>query len=124
MKTLTLKQAKNLKVGDILYHLINTNSDGTPQRWRVNGKVQTWKKDASRIKVPVKHGLRRCDYLDESCLDIVTLIPFQKYFIKTFLFFSEGKKFQRKMQREKYHTRLEKMYGSDPMCKVHYWITL
>jgi hypothetical protein len=122
MKTLTLKQAKNLKHGDVLYHLINTNSDGTPQRWRVNGKPKIWKKDESKVKVPVKHGLRNCDYLDENCLNIVTLIPFEKYFVKTFLFLSEGEKFQRKMQREKYHTRLEKIYGTHPMCKIHYWI--
>ncbi len=54
MKTLTLKEAKNLKVGDVLYHIINTNSDGTPQRWRVNGKPKTWKKDESKVKVPQK----------------------------------------------------------------------
>lgn len=122
MKTLTLKEAKNLKPGDILYHIINTNSDGTPQRWRVNGKPQTWKRDKSKVKVPVKHGLRQCDYLDESWLDVVTLIPFQKYFIKTFFFFSDAKKFQRKMQKEKYHTRSEEMYGGDPTCKIHYWL--
>jgi len=123
MKTLTLKEAKNLKVGDVLYHIINTNSDGTPQRWRVNGKPKTWKKDESKVKVPVKNGLRHFDAIDEDCLDIVTLVPFEKYFIKTFMFISEGKKFQRKMQKEKYHTRLERVGGiSDPYCKVHYWI--
>lgn len=123
MKTLTLKQAKNLKHGDTLYHLINNNSDGTPQRWRVNGKVQTWKKDESKVKVPVKHGLRNCDYLDETTLCLVTLERFEKYFIKSFLFISDAKKFQRKMRKDGYHTRLERIGGvSDPYCKVHYWI--
>lgn len=123
MKTLTLKQAKNLKTGTILYHLINKNSDGTPQRWRVNGKPKIWKKDESKVRVPVKNGLRHFDAIDEDCLDIVTLEPFEKYFIKTFMFLSEGKSFQRKIRNEGYHTRLEKHGGiADPYCKVHYWI--
>lgn len=123
MKTLTLKQAKNLKHGDTLYHLINNNSDGTPQRWRVNGKPKTWKKDESKVRVPVKNGLKHFGTLDEDCLDLVTLTPFEKYFIKTFMFFSDAKKFQRKMRKDGYHTRLERIGGiSDPYSKVHYWI--
>ncbi len=54
---ITLEQAKSLEYGDML-HLDNyNNADGTPARLRVNGKVKTWKRDANRIKVPVKHGL-------------------------------------------------------------------
>jgi hypothetical protein len=37
---ITLEQAKQLTQGTILYHAINRNADGTPQRWRVNGKVR------------------------------------------------------------------------------------
>jgi hypothetical protein len=34
---ITIDEAKNLRVGDILYHTENKNKDGSPQRWRVNG---------------------------------------------------------------------------------------
>lgn len=70
---ITLEQAKNLKYGDILYHVKNKNSDGTPQRWKVNGKVKTWKRSPERVRVPLKHGLYRYDYLDEHTLDLVNL---------------------------------------------------
>ena len=29
-----------------------------PERWRRNGRTLTWKRDPSRIEVPVKFGLR------------------------------------------------------------------
>ena len=61
---ITLQQAKDLKFGDILHHVTNKNSDKTPQRWKVNGKVKTWKRDINRISIPVKHGLYSlCDYI-------------------------------------------------------------
>ena len=70
---ITLQQAKNLKHGQIVYHSIIRNADGTPQRWRVNGKVKTWKRDTSKVKVPVKYGLYSHDYLTESDLHLVSL---------------------------------------------------
>ncbi len=70
---ITLDQAKNLKVGTILYHVKNKNADGTPQRWRVNGKVKTWKRDTSEIRIPVKHGLRTHDYITWHELHLVCL---------------------------------------------------
>ena len=70
---ITLKQAKKLKHGDILHHTHNKNADGTPQRWKVNGKVKLWKRNPERIKVPLKYGLYRYDYLTENELDIVDL---------------------------------------------------
>lgn len=73
MKTITLKQAKELKPGTILYHINNKNSDGTAQRWWVYGKVKTWKRDPNRVKVPLKYGLYRFDYLTENDLHLVTL---------------------------------------------------
>lgn len=30
--------------------------------WRANGRVQTWKRDPERFRLPIKHGLR--DYAD------------------------------------------------------------
>lgn len=70
---ITLEQAKALRPGDILHHTINKNADGTPQRWRVNGMVKTWKRDAGRVKVPVKYGLYGYDYVTEHELNLVDM---------------------------------------------------
>lgn len=48
--SITLEQEKQLRVGDILH-------DRNHKRWKVNGKVKTWKRDPSRVDFPVKHGL-------------------------------------------------------------------
>lgn len=61
---LTLEQCKALHAGQTLYHAENRNADGTPQRWVVNGNVRTWARDASRIHVPLKHGLYSYDAID------------------------------------------------------------
>ena len=71
--TITLKLAKELKHGTILYHMTQRNADGTPQRWRVNGKPKTWVRSPERVRVPLKHGLYDYDYLTESDLDLLTL---------------------------------------------------
>jgi hypothetical protein len=60
---ITLKQAKNLTYGDELYHVNLKNADGSPMRFRVSGKVKTWKRDETRIRVPLKHGLYDYGYL-------------------------------------------------------------
>lgn len=54
---LTLDEAKKLKYGDILI-------DSWGKRWKVSGEVKTWKKDAKRIRVPLKHGLYSYDALE------------------------------------------------------------
>lgn len=59
----TLEQVKALRVGDVLLHAVATNADGSPRRWRVNGKVRTWKRDPLRVMVPLKHGLYAFGYL-------------------------------------------------------------
>lgn len=56
---LTLEECKQLKPGDILL-------DVSGKRWKVNGKVKTWKTNPNRIRVPLKHGLYRYDALTES----------------------------------------------------------
>ena len=61
---ITLNQAKNLGYVT-LYHYRHRNADGTAQRWRVNGKPQTWKRDPGRVRVPLKLGLKRCSQLTE-----------------------------------------------------------
>lgn len=47
---ITLDEAKNLEYGDVLV-------DANGKRWKVTGRVQTWVRDPSRIRVPLKHGL-------------------------------------------------------------------
>jgi len=60
---ISLEQAKALALGDILHETGYFNADGTCRRWRVNGRVRTWKRDASRVHVPIKHGLYSYDAL-------------------------------------------------------------
>ena len=70
---ITLEDAKNLSSGTILYHVKNRNSDGTAQRWKVNGKPKTWKTRPNEVRVPLKHGLYDYDYLDQDTLNLVSL---------------------------------------------------
>ena len=70
---ITIEQAKSLKPGDILHHVTNKNADGTPQRWKVNGQVKTWKRDTNRVQIPVKFGLYGFDYVTEDSLHLVSL---------------------------------------------------
>ena len=58
-----LRDAFKLKYGDQLEHKTLKNADGTRLRLRVTGKVKTWKRDKTRIKVPLKHGLYDYGYL-------------------------------------------------------------
>lgn len=70
---MTLDQAKSLQPGDVLHHVSQTNADGTPQRWRVSGAVKTWKTDPSRVRVPVKFGLRHSDAITETNLHLLVI---------------------------------------------------
>ena len=78
---ISLETAKGLQRGEYL-HL-----NASCKRWRVNGKVQTWKRDESRIRVPIKHGLYGYDALTESELNLVHLesecTVVTKYFMGT-----------------------------------------
>lgn len=65
MKSITLEQAKQLKIGTRLFHMRAKNVDGSPQNWRVSGQVQTWKKDPLRVSVPLKRGLYNNIHLTE-----------------------------------------------------------
>lgn len=68
---MNINRAKKLKYGDILLHKFNKNADGTPQRWKVNGKVKTWKRNPNKIYIPVKNGLRNYDFITEDYLGLV-----------------------------------------------------
>jgi len=63
---ITLEQAKTLTYGQILYNENRRNADGTKQRWRLSGKVRTWKRDKGRVYIPLKHGLYSNDSLTET----------------------------------------------------------
>lgn len=54
---LTLEQAKKLQPGDTIYQTNAFNHKQQRRRWRVTGKVKTWKRDPARIHVPIKYGL-------------------------------------------------------------------
>lgn len=66
---ITLEQAKTLKYRTTLHHVTHRNADGTPERWRVNGRPKTWKRSPDRVQVPIKYGLRGYSYLTEHELD-------------------------------------------------------
>ena len=66
---MNIQQAKALKHGDIVHHNDVKNADGSPARGRVNGKVKTWKRDADRVQVPMKHGLYDNFYITEDNCD-------------------------------------------------------
>ena len=61
--SITIKQAKQLKDGTILYDHNAKNSDGTFRRWQVNGQVKQWKTNPERLQIPLKHGLYGYGYL-------------------------------------------------------------
>lgn len=63
--SITLEQAKLLTQRTILHYSGKLNVDGSPQRWRVNGKVKTWKTRPNEVKVPLKHGMYKFGYLTE-----------------------------------------------------------
>lgn len=48
-----------------LHHSTLKNADGTPLRCRVNGKVKLWKTRPDEFRLPVKHGLKNCFYIDQ-----------------------------------------------------------
>lgn len=66
MKPLTFEEALELKPGDMLYSTLNHNADGSPQRWKVNGQVKTWKTDSTRIRIPLKNGFNNYDAIYET----------------------------------------------------------
>lgn len=63
-----MEKAKSLQHGDILNPVGYFNADGTPMRFRVIGKVKTWKKDPSRVEIPLKRGMYEFVHITESDL--------------------------------------------------------
>ena len=54
---MTLTEAQALSPGQTLYHGVARNADGTPQRFRVTGRVRTWARDPGRVEIPTKRGM-------------------------------------------------------------------
>ena len=65
-----IEEAKELKIGELVYFPKKTNSKGEPMKWRVNGKVTVWKTMPDRVKVPIKHGLYMNGYITEQNMDL------------------------------------------------------
>jgi len=65
---LTLEEAKVLRYRETVYHGRYTNADGAPQAWRVTGQVKTWKRDPSRVHVPIARGMYEHHYIYEDNL--------------------------------------------------------
>ena len=65
---LTLDQVKGLKVGEYVYSVTTFNKKGIPARAKITGKVQTWKRDPSRVRAPWKIGLYEYGAITENDL--------------------------------------------------------
>jgi hypothetical protein len=72
-KKLTLREAKNLEYGDMLYEIGQYNADGTLRRWRVIGKPKVWKRSPKKVQVSLKHGLYSFTKIDEFNLHFMSL---------------------------------------------------
>ena len=66
---ITKQQATSFGYRHELWHKDLKNSDGTPVRCRVNGQCKTWKTRPEEFRLPVKHGLRDCFYIENHNAD-------------------------------------------------------
>lgn len=63
-KMITKDIAVSLTYRTELYSSLHLGSDKRPVRCRVNGKCKTWKTRPNDFKLPVKHGLYNCFYIE------------------------------------------------------------
>lgn len=61
VRHMTLDEIKALGYGDHASFIAN---DGTVRNIKINGAVRRWKREANRIEVPVKYGLREYGTFD------------------------------------------------------------
>lgn len=71
---ITIEQAMAAKHGDVFHMKNEKNADGTPVRWRVMGKIRTWKTRPNEFMIPVKNGMYRHCYITEADLDLFEMI--------------------------------------------------
>ena len=69
---MNLNEAKSLVVGSTVYHVTNTNADGSAQRWKVTS-VKTWKTMPERVKVGLKYSMRNYDSVSQDHLHLLML---------------------------------------------------
>lgn len=72
VKPLTLGQARSLTAGKTVYSIDEHNNDGSAQRFKVLS-VKTWKRNASKVLVSLKHGLKDFLKIDEDQLQYFSL---------------------------------------------------
>lgn len=65
MESITFEQAKRLRRGDYLYHIILRDSRGYPKRYLVTS-IKTWKTAPNKIRIGIRHGLYHTLYLNET----------------------------------------------------------
>ena len=77
---LTLARAKNLSHGTVLHYgncAVHIGPRGgktfSIENWRVNGRPKTWVKQPTKVKVPIKYGLRAYSYITEFDLEFFHL---------------------------------------------------
>ena len=70
---LSLEGAKKLMSGQIIFCVKHKDPQGRPAPCVVNGKIKTWGKDPSRVRIPVKPGPDGVEYFTENDLDLVFL---------------------------------------------------
>jgi len=64
-------QKRDIHTANYFEHKAWKNADGSPMRFRRNGKTKTWK-TRSDFRIPVKHGLYDYGYIDQdNYLDFV-----------------------------------------------------
>lgn len=68
---MTIQEAKNLKIGQLIYSTHKKNADGTPMRAKVLS-VKTWKRSPEKVLVSVKHGLYDYVKFNKYQLDEIT----------------------------------------------------
>lgn len=47
----------------VLHHNTLRNSDGSCQRWWINGRMKIWKRQPNRFQIPVKRGLYEFNHI-------------------------------------------------------------
>lgn len=69
---MNINEAKNLKVGQLVYHRTKRNSDGSPMKAKVTS-VKTWKRSPERIEVGLKRGLYDYAKFNESDIHLLSI---------------------------------------------------
>lgn len=70
---MTLNEAKRLRHGQTVWIKGHWDSDGSPSKCRVTGKVQTWKTRPNEVRVPIKRGMYEYGSITHGNLDRFTL---------------------------------------------------